>query len=144
MLKLAGKAVSSIFVDTAPFIYFIEAHPTYRNALGKVFREDASVLLLTSVITVTEVLPKPVRDGHPEIVDAFLALLSGHEQVRVLDIDFTISERAGRLRGKYAFLRTMDALQIAAALFADSTVFLTNDANLKRIREIEVVLVSDL
>ena len=47
------------------------------------------------------------------------------------------------MRGKYSNLRTIDALQISAALDIDADLFLTNDATLKKIKEINVLVLKD-
>ncbi|WP_404987325.1 type II toxin-antitoxin system VapC family toxin [Candidatus Hadarchaeum sp.] len=58
-------------------------------------------------------------------------------------MDAAIAERAADLRARYG-LRTPDALQVATALHAGATAFLTNDARLKAVRELEVVLLDEL
>jgi predicted nucleic acid-binding protein len=55
----------------------------------------------------------------------------------------SIGETAGVLRGKYPYLKTVDAVQIAAALDAEADVFLTNDKKLSGIKEIKILVLSD-
>lgn len=50
---------------------------------------------------------------------------------------------AAELRARY-MLRTPDAIQVAASLHAGCEAFLTNDADLRRVTELRIVLVSDL
>lgn len=50
---------------------------------------------------------------------------------------------ASDLRAKYA-IRTPDALQIAAGLSLGATGFLTNDGRLKRVTELEVLLLDEI
>ena len=55
--------INSIFIDTAPIIYFIEAHPEF-GPLTKIVVsafQSGSLSAFSSVITRTEVLPKPVE-----------------------------------------------------------------------------------
>ena len=47
------------------------------------------------------------------------------------------------LKGKYNFLKTMDAIRIAAALFVEADAFITNDIKLKKIDEIRILILKD-
>jgi predicted nucleic acid-binding protein len=53
-----------------------------------------------------------------------------------------MSERASRLRAQYS-IKTPDAIQIAGALVCGADKFLTNDADLKRVTEIDILVVDD-
>ena len=53
----------SIFIDTAPIIYYIEAHPQFGH-LAKCLVETfqaGTLRAYSSVVTLVEVLPKPVK-----------------------------------------------------------------------------------
>jgi hypothetical protein len=58
------------FIDTAPFIYYIEAHPQFGPTATEVI--DAVVLgkvkAFSSVVTFVEVLPKPIQVGNEKLV----------------------------------------------------------------------------
>jgi predicted nucleic acid-binding protein len=99
--------------------------------------------IYTSVITITEILPKPVSLLREDMVKKFMGFLSKEEDINLLTISSEIAEDAGRLRGKYGTLKTMDAIQIAAAKQAGVDFFLTNDVKLKQIKEIKVVVLKD-
>jgi predicted nucleic acid-binding protein len=60
-----------------------------------------------------------------------------------MEISADIAETAGKLRGHYPFLRTMDAIQLGVALEAGVDAFLTNDAKLKQIKETRVLILRD-
>ncbi len=66
---LAG--IDSLGFDTAPIIYFVEAHPHYDTLVTEVFRRVAAGALqgVTSVITLTEVLVHPFRHGNQHLGD---------------------------------------------------------------------------
>jgi len=49
------------------------------------------------------------------------------------------AETAGKLRGRYPFLKTVDAIQLAAALEVGAGVFLTNDVKLQQFNELKVL-----
>jgi len=60
-----------------------------------------------------------------------------------LAISATIAELGAELRAQYR-LRTPDALQIAPALEAGCEAFLSNDAGLRRVTELRVLILDDL
>ncbi len=53
----------------------------------------------------------------------------------MIEISENLAESAGKLRGRYPFLKTFDAIQISAALDVGADAFLTNDKKLKQIKE---------
>lgn len=109
--------LTSIFIDTAPIIYYIEAHHQF-GSLSKELLEycqDKKLDAYTSVITLTEVLVKPFETGNDNLALKFSTFLRYGNNINLLEITAGIAESAGRLRGKYPFLRTMDSLQLAVA-----------------------------
>jgi len=65
-----------------------------------------------------EVLPKPIEAGNGNLAQEFSEFLKVGKNITLLEISTDIAESAGRLRGRYTFLRAMDAIQIAAGLEA--------------------------
>jgi len=61
----------------------------------------------------------------------------------LIEISEKIAERAGRLRGRYTELRTIDAVQLASAIENGIEIFITNDKKLKKVDEIKVVVLDD-
>ena len=138
--------LDSLFVDTAPIIYHIEAHETFGPLTKEVisFFQAEKRPIFTSVITVTEVLPVPVSLNNEEPAKKFVSFLKKGKNINLLEISSSIAEHAGRLRGKYNSLRTMDALQVASAVYAGADAFLTNDVRLKQVKEeIDVIVMRD-
>jgi predicted nucleic acid-binding protein len=141
--KIAG--LDSIFLDTAPIIYYIEAHPQFGPIMKKAVEmfKAGKPTALTSVITITEVLPKPISSNNEALVKLFMAFLGQGINLKLLEISQSIAERAGRLRGKYSFLRTLDAIQVSASIEAGADAFFTNDLKLKSISEISILVLKD-
>jgi predicted nucleic acid-binding protein len=134
-----------VFIDSVAFIYLIENHPKYYTRVVEfISREIAKEnQLITSVISVSEFCVKPFREEDTTLLADFketLELLS----VKVLDINLKIAEGSSKLRAHYKFLKTSDALQIASALSFNCKRFLTNDIQLKSIKEINVILIKEL
>lgn len=127
------------------FIYHLQDHPRY-SPLTQLLLEawemgrNAGVI---SVITLLEVLVKSKREGNMEAARDYLELLTTYPNLMIVEVDLQVAELASDLRARYG-VRTPDALQVAAALRAGATVFITNDRRLKRVAELEVVLLDEL
>jgi len=133
-----------ICIDTAPVIYFIEENPKYRNVIRPVFVEidSGNIEAITSTITLLEVLVHPLRVGNETLAGKYRDILLFSEGLTTFEILHEISEIASRLRAKYS-IRTPDAIQIAAGIRHGASKFLTNDPNLKKVSDIEVLVLDD-
>lgn len=140
---LAGERL--LGMDTAPFIYFVEEDPRYDTRVTPVFQRiaDGSLIGVTSIITLVEVLVQPYALGASHLISEYRDLLLNSAGLRTIEIDADIAERAAELRARYR-LRTPDALQLAAALSAGCQAFLTNDHNLARVAELRVLTLDEL
>lgn len=140
--KLKNK---SVFLDTAPLIYYIEENPKYASVLNKVFLNNSKgeFVFLTSVVTLLEVLVQPMRQNEMRLAEQYQDILCNSPSLHIFDLSVEIATEAARLRGKYG-LKTPDAIQVATALFGSADYFLTNDIRLKAIKEIEIVILDDL
>jgi len=136
-----------IGVDTMVFIYHLQDHPTYAPLTHAIFEawEEGRNFGITSVITVLEILAKPRRDGNFAASRDYKELLTTYPNLRILDVDLQVATLAADLRAKYR-IQTPDALQIATAVRAGASGFITNDEQLKQVAHegIEVLLLDDL
>lgn len=137
--------INSIFIDTAPVIYFIEAHPQFGPLTKEVVNsfQTGSLTAYSSVITLTEVLPKPIENDDEKLARKFSEFLKHGKHLTMVEISEAVAEAAGRLRGRYPFLKTIDALQLSSALDIGTDAFLTNDVRLKQIRELKILILKD-
>ncbi|MCE2900124.1 MAG: type II toxin-antitoxin system VapC family toxin [Gemmatimonas sp.] len=121
-----------IAVDTALFIYLIEEHPHFLAPVRALFaRADAGELeMVTSALTLLEVLEVPYRAGDRALAARYEALLTRSRGVKVVDLSRDQLRTAARLRAQHPTLRTPDAIQLAAAIGAGCTAFVTNDRRL--------------
>lgn len=137
-----------VFIDTAPFIYFIEKNednPQYYNKVKKFF-DDAyynDVDFVSSVITVEEYLVFPYKIHSQEYVDLFEKLIKTLE-LDVVIIDEKIAKKAAEIRAEYKSFKAMDALQLAVASLSGCDLFLTNDKQLRQFKEIKCITVEEL
>ncbi|MDP3029690.1 MAG: PIN domain-containing protein [Deltaproteobacteria bacterium] len=137
--------INTIFIDTAPVIYYIEAHPQFGSLAKEVVDSFQSGRLsaFSSVITLTEVLPKPIEVGNEKLARKFAEFLKYGRNISLIEISTDVAERAGKLRGQYPGIRTIDAIQISVAIDVGADVFLTNDKKLKQIKELKVLVLKD-
>lgn len=120
-----------VALDTAAFIYFIEAHPLYLPALLPLFaaadREELTIV--TSAVTLLEVLVVPYRAGNLALATRYEEILTRSRGVVLREIERGQLLAAAQFRA-VAGVRTPDALQLAAALAEGCTAFVTNDQRL--------------
>lgn len=133
-----------VCIDTAPFIYFIEEHPKYLSIVRPVFAEidTGRIEAITSTLTLLEVLVHPFKTNNDAIAKKYREILLHSSGLTTFELLHEYSESASRLRAKYS-IKTPDAIQIAVGLFHKATSFLTNDPSLKRVSEIDVLVLDD-
>lgn len=132
-------------LDTAAFVYWIEAHPRYVKVVEPLFAAvDAGRLAaVTSGLTLLEVLVVPLRAGDADLAARYEALLTRSRGLRLLEMDRRQLRLAAQLRATFGRLPTPDALQLAAALAGRCTSFLTNDRRLPSIPGLRVLQLRD-
>lgn len=141
----ALASVKRLYIETAPFIYYVEDHPNYSDKMESIFTaiSKTEVEITTSVITLTEALTKPLKVGDRVVEQAYRTLLQGTKHIELVPITARIAERAAGLRAEHN-LRTPDALHLATALELDSDAFLTNDLTLRRVKELRILVLDEI
>lgn len=132
-------------LDTSPFIYHIEGALPYATVVGIVFDElvRGTFAGVTSVLTLMEMIVKPLQLGLADVADEYEMVLSTYPNLTIAGFDSATARRAAELRAMYG-LRPADALQVAACLQRGATAFLTNDKGFRRVTdEISVILLED-
>jgi predicted nucleic acid-binding protein len=130
-------------VDAAIFIYLIEENAQFLPVVRPLFAEAdrGERLLVTSAITLLEVLVVPFRTGNLDFAVRYENLITGSRGVRVMDVTRGQLKTAAQLRAATG-VKTPDALQLAAALGAGCRSFLTNDRRLPAIPGLRVIQLS--
>lgn len=139
---------NKVFLDTAPFIYFIEKdsnNPQYFDNMKQFFEEGyrENKEFLTSVITMAEYFVFPYRNQKMSYIDSFHRLVDTLD-MKIIEVDQEIAKKAAQIRAQYKNFKAMDALQLATACVTGCNLFLTNDKQLKQFTEIKCVTVDDL
>jgi predicted nucleic acid-binding protein len=139
---LRGQLVA---IDTAPLIYFIEHHPRYYSSVQPFFAavDRGEIAVVTSTVTLLEVLVHPYRQGNLELMQQYRDILLNARGFRTVAISPAIAEEAARLRAFHRILPA-DALHLATALIMDASAFLTNDARIPDSPALRIVQVDQL
>jgi predicted nucleic acid-binding protein len=129
-----------IGVDTVAFIYLIEEHPQFLPAVLPLFREanEGKRSLVTSALTLMEVLVVPYRAGNRSLAQRYEALLTRGRGIRLIELSRDQLRAAAQLRGATG-VKTPDALQLVAAISTGCSTFVTNDRRLPAIHGLRIV-----
>jgi predicted nucleic acid-binding protein len=141
----AALGSGPVAVDTAVFIYLIEEHPVHLVAARSLFlaADQGEVELVTSALTLLEVLVVPYRSGDQSLASRYEAILTNSRGVRLVEIDRVQLRAAAQLRAAYG-PRTPDALQMAAALTTRCSALVTNDRRYPSVPGLPIVQLPDL
>jgi len=134
-----------IGLDTNVFIYFLEDHPRYGAWCASLFDlvERGQNAAVTSTVTLLELLVQPYRDHKEELAQKIYALTSTYPKIEWVPLTMNLADRAAELRARYR-LSTPDAIQLATAIRHEAVRFYGNDRGLRRVKEVECILVEDL
>jgi predicted nucleic acid-binding protein len=129
-------AQALLLMDSAPIIYFLEAHPKFASRFRPLFEAHAAGRLRFAVttITVAEVLTGPLQARDEALARTYRAILGSW---RPVELDVDIAEGAARLRASLR-LRLADAVQAASAL-AINAALVTHDRDFSRVRSLRVI-----
>jgi predicted nucleic acid-binding protein len=132
-------------LDTSPFIYHLAGTSRDAACAGTIFDEQANGAFagVTSVLTLMELDVQPLQLSRTAVADEYEVLVANYPSLTIAEIDRATARRAAELRAAYR-LRPADALQIAACLRYGATAFVTNDRDLRRVPDVQILLLDDL
>ncbi len=124
--------MSRVFWDTNLFIYLLEGEGESFQLTRKLLERMAERRdeLLTSALTLGEVLVKPVEAGRSDLAERYERFLDS-PGVRVVPFGKEGARIYARLRQDRS-IRPPDAIQLSCAASAGTDLFITNDARLSR------------
>lgn len=130
-----------VYLDTNVFIAAYE-NPGARSdhawwLLDAAERGDITVV--TSELTLAEVLVKPLAQQDSALAAAYQAVLSTSETLEVVAIDRAAMVAAAERRARKLSLRLPDALHLAAAAGAACAFFVTADKSLDDAADLRIV-----
>jgi predicted nucleic acid-binding protein len=124
--------VSRIFWDTNLFIYLLEGS-------GDLFRRTQRILdrmttrkdeLVTSTLTLGEVMSKPMELGQSDLANRYDRFLNS-PGVQVVSFDRDAARIFAKIR-RDRTIKPPDAIQLSCAAAAGANLFITNDARLSQ------------
>lgn len=141
---IADLGSGPVGVDTAAFIYFIEEETPFLGPVEALFKEASAgrLQLVTSALTLLEVLVVPYRAGDNSLAERYEALLTRSRGLHMLDLSPELLRAAAQLRAVTG-IKTPGALQIAAALSAGCKAFVTNDRRIPSIPGLRILQIAE-
>jgi predicted nucleic acid-binding protein len=136
---------SLVALDTVVWIYEFEFHPVFGPVTRTLFRDgfDKAVCRAAcSLLVLGEVLVQPLVKSRTDLADQYRLIISQGPDLTVWPIGRDVIETAAFLRAKYR-IKMIDAIQVASAVVYGADVFVTNDAGLRRISEVPILILSD-
>lgn len=132
-----------VYVDTNIFIYFLEQHERYFDAVLPYFElfNAGLALAYTGDAVVAETLYKPYQLDHALLVSEFKAFFAQDEFITVLPHNKRAFELAAELSPKRS-MKLIDALHYATATLAGCKFLLTNDKAFVSSDALEVIQLS--
>ena len=104
---------------------------------------SGQIKVVTSELTLLEVLVKPLQAGDATTATLFRTVLKYTPDVQMLPITQSVLEEAANLRATLG-LKTPDAIHVATALLDKSMLFVTNDSAFRRVTDLTVAVLSEL
>lgn len=134
-----------VYIDTNIFIYFLERHEQYFDAVVPFFQafSDGLSLAYTGDAVVAETLYKPYQIDDSIRISEFKAFFGDEEFITVLPHTKKVFELAAELAPKRG-MKLIDALHYATAALAGCKFIFTNDLNFKSSDSLEVIYLSTL
>jgi predicted nucleic acid-binding protein len=126
-----------LLLDTAPIVYFLEAHPRFGPRFKPLFDRHAAgdFRFAVTTITIAEVLTGPLQAGDEALARRYRAVLESWQGV---ELDIGIAESAARFRATLR-LKLPDAVQAASALAINAAALVTHDRDFSRIKALRVI-----
>jgi len=136
---------STIAVDTAPIIYYIERRSPYIETLRPFFAavDAGDIHLVTSVITLLEVLIQPIRVGNDGLAHQYNDILLSSRHVTTAAVTTEVAQTAAEIRATNA-LKTPDSIQLATAAHFGASGLLTNDREFASYQGVEIMQLDEL
>jgi predicted nucleic acid-binding protein len=126
------------FLDANVIIRLIEGSSGARQSIQA--RLAGQKTVLCSQFSRLECRCQPIRSKNQAVLDAYDMFFSSTE-VAVVPIDVKVIDLATEIRATHASFKSPDAFQLACAIAAGASVFLTGDTRLKQFGGILVEII---
>ena len=135
----------SIGLDSSLFIYLLENNPDFADQAERILSqvEQGMYRGIFANVGVIEVLTGAKKKHNLVLAAYYRYYLRTLPHLTTVNLNASIIELASDLRATYN-IATPDAIHVATAIDQKADTFITNDAKLKKITEIEVKTLKDL
>ncbi|HEY5056069.1 MAG TPA: PIN domain-containing protein [Acidobacteriaceae bacterium] len=122
--------VTHVFWDTNLFIYQWDVGSVFHRSVVQLRKKmvQADVQLVTSTMTLGELMAGPRRDGQEELAMRYRAAVA--QSAVVVPFDDHAADLYSRIRAK-SRIRQPDGIQLACAAAHGAELFVTNDGDLQ-------------
>jgi predicted nucleic acid-binding protein len=122
------------------FVYHFERNRKYGRRAAALFdaAEHGRVRLITSVLSLMEVLVVPRRSGDERLCAQYRDIFRLFPNLTVQAVDEEIADVAATLRATTA-IRPPDAIHLATAIVSGADAFISQDRRLARVADIPVL-----
>ncbi len=126
-----------VTIDSAPLIYFLEGHKTFKLLYAPLFQAEADGLLefAVSTIAVAEVMTGPLQAGDEALANRYRRALA---QWEVVPVDIELAALAARLRASHK-LKLPDAIHAATAISTGSAALVTHDRDFPGLKGMRII-----
>ena len=122
---------ATVYLDTNPLIYVTEGNPAFKDQIASLFEalDAADARLVTSELTLAEVLVRPLRDQDTGLVEAYERLFD--TLVEMQPVSREVLLLTAQLRAQTSSLRTPDAIHVATAKLVQASHFVSGDGGIR-------------
>jgi len=136
--------LAKIFWDTNLFVYLFENHAVFGDRVvmirqAMLRRQDS---LLTSALTVGEILVKPIQSNRQDLVSRYQDFFQ-RPGISIVPFDLEAASIFATIRQDKK-IRPPDAIQMACAAAAGTDLFITNDDRLSKLHVPGIHFISSL
>lgn len=131
-----------IYLDTSLYIYFFENNQEFANKVEQIFLLSTKkhISIVASTLLLTELLVAPLREQNEILIELYKNLQAMIPTIVYTDLNYQIGVEAANIRAKYN-IGVPDAIHLATAKVKQVDVFITPDRNLRKIKEIEMLII---
>ncbi len=138
--RFADLVDQRVYVDTNAFVYFLERHPEFYDRVLPLFEAAAQgrLQVVTSELTVAELLVQPYKMGRADIAATYRRFLKDEGLIDLVPISLNVLEAAAASRGTPGG-SLADAIPIATASLSACSAFVTNDHRIRSAPPLNII-----
>lgn len=122
------SAAPLVYVDSNALIAIVEAGNLMHDFVECV--ADGAITLVTSELTLTEVLVKPMRDANADLAQTYERVLGDADFIRTEAIRLPLLRDTARIRAETGN-KIADAIHVATAVASGSAFIVSSDQRLR-------------